>query len=360
MSTYSRMGINVTRLIALVEGCPCIWDLTDPKYSDRHLKQDAWAQIIRTLYPEIDTMAPRLQKQISNDVHNRWRSVRDQFRRYENDPGKSGKSPNKRPFVYAEQMQFLRTGRELRRTEGNIAAPETEVEDVMCSSSGSAGDLPPSQDSAPGPSHITRSPVRQRSSSSQRLTRSGTRRAQSTSRSTMPRAVEIETLDLIQRVEKEDHWDQLGASIAARLREMPHSRRWVCVPAVFELMRFYANPQPIPDNIEIITGIKNIFEKIHTSPIFDTSTFFHHSSPNIQQSCPTIAVEDIAQPTDTEEATVMGSMVSTQQSFLSLLSSPSATSSPLTHSNVLHARSAVVHQPNTESPPMRYGKRFTN
>ncbi|XP_069835347.1 uncharacterized protein [Dendropsophus ebraccatus] len=344
-TTYSRMGINVTRLISLVEGCPCLWDLTHPRYNDRHLKHDEWTRIIRSLYPELDTLQPRLQKQISRDVRNRWRSVRDQFRRHDNDQGRSGTSPSRRQFVHYDQMLFLRMGRELRETEGNIAPTETEVEDVQLTSSGSASEAAVSNEAIAGPSTFSTPTGSQPLERGSRFSRSHASRARSTSRQSLPRAVERETLELIQRVEKEDHWDQIGSSLAARIRQMPTHRQWVCVPAILEMMTFYESPHPIPENGEIIIGLKKIFCPNLTPSGYHYPHFYHHppntSIPHSGHRAPT---DILPHRVESEEESLLRSGVSSQQSFLSLLNTPPSTSTPLTQNTYSTTSTEVAHR----------------
>ncbi|XP_069615739.1 uncharacterized protein [Ranitomeya imitator] len=82
-----------------------------------------------------------------DDVKKRWRSVTDRLVKAQRT--ESGSSPSKKRVPFAEQLQFILTSRNLRRTEGNVRAqtppvhegnsPEhgvgEEVEDFpMCSS----------------------------------------------------------------------------------------------------------------------------------------------------------------------------------------------------------------------------------
>ncbi|KAG9461605.1 hypothetical protein GDO78_016276 [Eleutherodactylus coqui] len=66
------------------------------------------------MYPDWDNATAALQSEILNDVKNRWRSVRDRFKKYEKDCEKSGSSPSKKKCAYCDELAFLRSGRELR------------------------------------------------------------------------------------------------------------------------------------------------------------------------------------------------------------------------------------------------------
>ncbi|XP_069811899.1 uncharacterized protein [Dendropsophus ebraccatus] len=298
-------------------------------------------------------MSPRLQKQISNDVRNRWRSVRDQFRKYHNERGRSGSSPPRRPFVYSDQLQFLISGRELRETDGNINAPETETEENMLASSDSAGDFALSQETVAGPSQASGQTEIRPPMTSEGVPPLPRQRARSSSRSILPRAVEKETLELIQRVDKEDHWDQLGATIAARVRQLPSNRQWVCVPAVFELLTYYSNTHQIPTNLYILGGLKNIFEPNVNTPAVEGPQFFHH--PGMFQPIQhRFHGDNVRHSAETQDGSVRESTVSTQSSFLGLLNSPIENTSVLTQNTYSTPSTEVTQRQTTSTPPMSF------
>ncbi|XP_069829786.1 uncharacterized protein [Dendropsophus ebraccatus] len=259
-----------------VEQHPPIWDVNNKKYSDRHAKNEIWKQIILTLYPEWDTLTPKLKKQIGKDVRNRWRSVRDQFRKSLNDLGKSGSSPPKRKLPSSDLLQFLNIGRELRQTDGNIPTQESACEDSNpLPSSASEDEIDTSQDvsvsqAAPcsqgdgHPSTSSGGPRRKGRAHFQTKTHSG---------SVMPTVMEKEALNMITRVEKEDHWDRLVGSIAEQIRQLPESRQWLSIPPIFELLTLFGNPSPIPNNAEILFTMRNLFEKYSNANIGERDTY---------------------------------------------------------------------------------------
>lgn len=96
-----------------VETHPELWDAAAEGYSDRQAREDAWTSIFRHLYPSWDGLTAKEQGTIEKDVKNRWRSVRDRFRKEMSMEEKTGSSPSKRkPYQYIHQLMFLRQTRQ--------------------------------------------------------------------------------------------------------------------------------------------------------------------------------------------------------------------------------------------------------
>ncbi|XP_069814329.1 uncharacterized protein [Dendropsophus ebraccatus] len=327
VACYSQMGSNVSCLIGLLEDHPCLWNTNDPKYNDRRHKANAWKTIILTLYLECDTLPNQTKKQIGKGVKTCWRSVRDQFRKYENNAGKSGSSPTRKKPAYYDQLQFLKTGQQLRDTEGNISA----------GSSGSSDEAGMSQEATAGPSHSSKPRRDQPPVASGGGARRGRLSSKSAPRSIVATAIETEALSMIKRVDREDHWDQLSYSIAERIRQLPEERQWVSIPAVFELLDFFAKPHPIPDNVDIFLALKKLTEMFQKRNISD------HLSGNLalprqrlELSNPRMSTEHITHSVNVNDESQMGASISTQYTFLELLSSTSTESpdfTPTTYSS---------------------------
>ncbi|XP_069826986.1 uncharacterized protein [Dendropsophus ebraccatus] len=353
MASYCRMGINVPRLILLVKQQPSIWNVNHPKYRDRHSKNDIWKHICKTLYPEWNTLTPWLKKQIGKDVRNRWRSVRDQFRKYENDLGKRGSLPPKRKTSYSDILQFLHTGRELRQTEGNIPTQESVFEDSNpLPSSGSGQDIATSQDVTDGQAG-TSSPVDAQPSTSAAGPQCQARarvHSKSNTCSLMPTAMGCEALNMIESVEKEDHWDHLGCVVAERIRQLPESRQWVSVPPMFELLNLFGKPHPIPDNAEILLTLKHLFEKHNNSNIGVENYCLNTVNTTIGQNNTRMAVAQISQSLEMSNSSHMQGNTSSRVSFMELrnstpLQSPGITQVSLTAQfSQLYEIQSVSHQ----------------
>ncbi|XP_056419232.1 uncharacterized protein LOC130360705 [Hyla sarda] len=236
---------------------------------NKNVKKEVWVRIFREMYPDWDEKARGLRNKIGEDVKNRWRSLRDQFRRYENAKEQSGSSPiSRRRFAYYESLLFLRSGRELRPSSGNVGdtnQPEDE-ETITLDSSPSminTEDDPPLESNqaasgGPSTSHIRANLQR------------GRHQSREGGFNVNRQNFEFEALSMLQRVEKEDEWDHLACTLASRLRKLPVGRQWHCVPILFEVVEIFNSPNPIPTNLEIITELNKLkqsrCQSIHSAP----------------------------------------------------------------------------------------------
>ncbi|XP_073501375.1 uncharacterized protein [Phyllobates terribilis] len=110
-----------------IEKYPEIWNRASDCYKDKQKKKDAWASVLREIYPQWVNADHDAQEEIMCDVKSRWRSVTDRLVKYHQSV-KSGASPRKRKVPYADELAFMLTSRSLRRTEGKISAPSTETD----------------------------------------------------------------------------------------------------------------------------------------------------------------------------------------------------------------------------------------
>ncbi|XP_073538355.1 uncharacterized protein [Phyllobates terribilis] len=234
-----------------------------------------------------------VQKKIVEDLQKRWRSVTDRFMKAE--AGRSGSSPLRRRVPYADQLAFILTSRNLRRSEGNVPTPtvhhetsteqggEEDSEDfLLCSpdphgagpscspasaSSFAAGVAPGSgADAAPaseGSSAVGASRPTGMGAGSARpvaLRKAGTKKPkiQEVASSALE-ALTTRTLSLMDRVQNEDHLHHFCLSLAGHLRSMPRDRQNVFMAAVNTLAMAIDVPSPIPLAPAIINDILNIF-----------------------------------------------------------------------------------------------------
>ncbi|XP_044141669.1 uncharacterized protein LOC122931660 [Bufo gargarizans] len=121
---------NVDKLIILVQERPELWDTRSSAYQDRVRKEISWEKVARRLKPrEWDKEDNRGRAELVKNVKVRWNSCRDQFRRELNEKGRSGEGTSKkRPYIYTQQLSFLRPVMELRPTVDNLE--ESEDSDV--------------------------------------------------------------------------------------------------------------------------------------------------------------------------------------------------------------------------------------
>ncbi|KAG9460782.1 hypothetical protein GDO78_019593, partial [Eleutherodactylus coqui] len=118
------------------ESRPEIWDPAEPGYSDRDIKADAWNAVCTGMYPDWDSATAATQSEILKDIKNRWRSVRDHYKKHEKECEKSGMSPSKKKCPNQEILHFLRTSRALHPSSGNITAAPPTVETATADTEG--------------------------------------------------------------------------------------------------------------------------------------------------------------------------------------------------------------------------------
>ncbi|XP_066433956.1 uncharacterized protein [Eleutherodactylus coqui] len=285
MAWYQRMGINAGRMILLVESKPQIWDPAEPGYSDRDIKADAWIVVCSGMYPDWYSATATVQSEILKDVKNRWRSVRDRFKKHEKECEKSVSPPSKKKCPHHDVLLFLRTSRELRPSSGNIMAapaaveitsgdterPEQESRDAepregtptLDDSQRSTHDLyPTSVTPEVGEQNVSRS------SSTSTGSRAGSSRevsSERTSRSVAGRPrrknnksdAAQEALAMLRRADTEDQWDTMGAAVAAHIRELTSERQWAIAPVIYAVLEVFASQRPIADSCAIIMAMKN-------------------------------------------------------------------------------------------------------
>ncbi|XP_077148333.1 uncharacterized protein LOC143809052 [Ranitomeya variabilis] len=239
---------------------PAIWDPADEAYKDKYARENCWTRIVRDLNPHYDGYNYSLQQQINKEVKQRWRSVRDHFQKILTSRSKSGSSPVKGSFSWYDELSFLLTSRTLRSTEGNIPAPDT-VEDSTAETAESADEASAlgSQDSIPvvvGTSGIC-------SSSTSSADQSDVPRTQGTSVIPMPITVPPskkklgkkkedkttkrvnETIDLLNKLTKEDYLDLFGSTIANKARLLAPERLSKFMRSVHALLDAFEEPAPI-------------------------------------------------------------------------------------------------------------------
>ncbi|XP_066430162.1 lateral signaling target protein 2 homolog [Eleutherodactylus coqui] len=268
-----------------VESRPEIWDPAEPGYSDRDLKVDAWIAVCSGMYPNWDSATAALQSEIFKDIKNRWRSVRERFKKHEKDCEKSGMSPSKKKCPHQDILHFLRTSRALRPSSRNITAAPPTVETASANTEGleqeSRDDEPregtptleDSQRSTPDlyPTSVTPEVGEQnvsRSSSTAPGSRAGSSREVSSERTShsvaaCPRRnnnktdAAQEALALLRRADTEDQWDTMGATIASCIRELNSEHQWAIAPVLYAVLEVFASQRPIADSCAITLAMKN-------------------------------------------------------------------------------------------------------
>ncbi|XP_075720762.1 uncharacterized protein LOC142761482 [Rhinoderma darwinii] len=135
--------MDVGKLIRLVQERPEVWNTHAESYHDRTLKEAAWEQIAEALFEqEWADSRTRDRLQIVDDVKRRWRSSRDQFRREHGSGARSGDGgPQKRRYMYYDQLLFLREIMDMRPTSDTLDASEEEARPQCSQASEAAAPL---------------------------------------------------------------------------------------------------------------------------------------------------------------------------------------------------------------------------
>ncbi|XP_044132915.1 uncharacterized protein LOC122925630 [Bufo gargarizans] len=121
---------NVDKLICLVQERPELWDTRSRNYQDRVRKDAAWEQVARHMRRDEWAKADgRGCASLVKQTKTRWNSCRDQFRRELNSQGRSGEGGSKkRPYLYTQQLMFLRPVMDLRPTVDSLEQAEDSEE----------------------------------------------------------------------------------------------------------------------------------------------------------------------------------------------------------------------------------------
>ncbi|XP_040278247.1 uncharacterized protein LOC120993843 [Bufo bufo] len=143
---------DVERLITLIEERPNLWDTRLESYHDRVQKDRSWEEIAKELDGAEFAKADAKKRHIISDQQNknRWYSCRDQFKRELNLRHKSGDgSLAKKPYLYTENLQFLRPIMETRPTVDNLSNAPEDDQAPSGPASQETPSAPPSTDETP-------------------------------------------------------------------------------------------------------------------------------------------------------------------------------------------------------------------
>ncbi|XP_049808634.1 uncharacterized protein LOC126251926 [Schistocerca nitens] len=95
-------------LILAVEKRACIWDIRIEDYKDRNKKDAAWRDICCELFPDFKEHTRTERKSVGQKAQQKWRNIRDYYRKYTKKVRKPGSVALKRfKYVYADQLGFL-------------------------------------------------------------------------------------------------------------------------------------------------------------------------------------------------------------------------------------------------------------
>ncbi|XP_039745385.1 uncharacterized protein LOC120635631 [Pararge aegeria] len=103
---------DVDFLISLIEERPVLWDTSNEDYKNKFIKQDAWKDVCKSLFPNFEEKENNEKTKLGNSVIQRWRGIKDTFNKYEKklkDASRSGSgSKNIKEYHLYKQLQFLK------------------------------------------------------------------------------------------------------------------------------------------------------------------------------------------------------------------------------------------------------------
>ncbi|XP_044141734.1 uncharacterized protein LOC122931731 [Bufo gargarizans] len=115
--------MDVGKLITLIQERPQLWDTRQDLYHDRIMKERAWEEITKEMLArEWEKGNSSKRRRLVLRVKTRWQSCRDQYRRERvQGLGKSGDGgPRKKPYLYTNQLHFLKPVLDLRPTVDSL------------------------------------------------------------------------------------------------------------------------------------------------------------------------------------------------------------------------------------------------
>ncbi|XP_073437061.1 uncharacterized protein [Dendrobates tinctorius] len=103
-------GIDVDRLIDLVREREPLWNMADRRHADLIVTRRLWEEICLLLVGRWEDLDVRAQIKERNRIVNRWRSVRDRFKKEFNKEMRapSGSGGRRSKYKYAQALSFLR------------------------------------------------------------------------------------------------------------------------------------------------------------------------------------------------------------------------------------------------------------
>ncbi|KAL0871595.1 hypothetical protein ABMA27_004127 [Loxostege sticticalis] len=107
-----RLPILMEEFISLIETHPVLWDKSLEDYKNRIATQNAWKEILLTMYPDYETWSEKDRQECAKKIVKKWTHIRDTFIKsekkiqYQKMCGSGAKTA--RPYLYHKQLIFLR------------------------------------------------------------------------------------------------------------------------------------------------------------------------------------------------------------------------------------------------------------
>ncbi|XP_021192586.2 uncharacterized protein LOC110377872 [Helicoverpa armigera] len=97
---FSKKMIPTRELIAQVRQRRCLWDRRHASYRDKIYKDKCWHEIYLAFEPAYESLNDTKKNLIGNIITRKWYNVRDSY-------VKSRKPGVRRPYLYAQELEFL-------------------------------------------------------------------------------------------------------------------------------------------------------------------------------------------------------------------------------------------------------------
>ncbi|XP_073467300.1 uncharacterized protein [Aquarana catesbeiana] len=127
-----KSTVYTKELIRLVRQRPYIYDSRDPLYNDNSEKERGWDEIVHIMFPNWESLPSGIQKQKLTDIRMRWRSLKNTYRKYlreEHERRSRAAATQKRLYVFARYLEFLKPVLELRSTQASWEQEEDDEEE---------------------------------------------------------------------------------------------------------------------------------------------------------------------------------------------------------------------------------------
>lgn len=131
----SKMFIDITQLIQLVQERPELYNPKTPSYADRYKKKKAWDEICAVVVPDWELCSEKEKNIKAKEVQTRWRSLKDCFRReltLQKKLEKSGIPTNRRrKYIHYDGLLFLEPTMKLRDSLNTAPAAPSVTKDPI-------------------------------------------------------------------------------------------------------------------------------------------------------------------------------------------------------------------------------------
>ncbi|GBP26207.1 hypothetical protein EVAR_74970_1 [Eumeta japonica] len=140
----AAMTFDTEKFIWEIESGKAIWDITSEEYSDRDLKKRRWEEIMNKMCSE--SLSENEKKEFGKSLQSKWKNIRTSYsREVKRRAGiKSGSAASRKsPYVYFEQLHFLRPTVVINETQNSM--DETRTAETNANSGSTQGERPVSK-----------------------------------------------------------------------------------------------------------------------------------------------------------------------------------------------------------------------